>query len=221
MPRRSRRGFVVVQFLATSFRRRSSAAKLHIITMYPPSTAKLKCPIESEPLGTDFAMMEARAETLNGLFDEWDKPRRASRQRSESIPKYGTVDWLFREYQISKAYLEKVAVRSRKDYEWAMEQICNIETKNGDRVGGRPVKTITSPRGRQALRQIPLRRGEARRADSAEAGAAADRRETGRLVPQGVARGPSPLPRRSSLKTSRIPGSASPSRSRQRRTSRP
>jgi hypothetical protein len=33
------------------------------------------------------------------------------------MPKYGTVDWLFREYKTSRAYLDKVSVRSRDDYE--------------------------------------------------------------------------------------------------------
>ena len=66
---------------------------------------------------------------------------------SDNAPKYGTVDWLFREYRISKAYTEKVAKRSRKNYEWAMQAICDIVTKKGDRVGDRLVKTIT-PAGR-------------------------------------------------------------------------
>lgn len=30
----------------------------------------LKCLIKNEPLDTNFARMEARAETLNGLFDQ-------------------------------------------------------------------------------------------------------------------------------------------------------
>lgn len=66
------------------------------------------------------------------------------------MPKYGTIDWLFREYKISKAYTEKVAVRSRSDYEWAMDQICNVVTKRGDRVGSRLIKTI-DPRAADRL----------------------------------------------------------------------
>jgi hypothetical protein len=66
------------------------------------------------------------------------------------MPKYGTVDWLFREYKISRAYLEKVDARSRSDYEWAMDQICDVITKKGDRVGSRLVKTIT-PRAADKL----------------------------------------------------------------------
>lgn len=84
----------------------------------------LKCPVENEPLGTDFAAMTKRAEVLNGQFDEWDQQRKGSPISSAGAPKYGTVDWLFREYKTSKAYLEKVAPRSRAgggDYEWAMD----------------------------------------------------------------------------------------------------
>jgi hypothetical protein len=58
----------------------------------------------------------------------------------------GTVDWLFREYRQSKAFTEKVAMRSRKDYEWSMRELCDTITKKGDRIGSRPIKSIT-PRG--------------------------------------------------------------------------
>jgi hypothetical protein len=63
-----------------------------------------------------------------------------------STPVIGTVDWLFREYRQSKAFTEKVAVRSRKNYEWAMTELGNVVTKSGHRVGSRPIKSIT-PRG--------------------------------------------------------------------------
>jgi hypothetical protein len=41
-------------------------------------------------------------------------------------------------------------VRSRDDYEWAMDQICNTLTKKGDRIGDRLVKIIT-PRAADKL----------------------------------------------------------------------
>jgi hypothetical protein len=52
-------------------------------------------------------------------------------RRGKSAPgkSNGTVYWLFREYKIGRAYLDKVAVRSRDDYEWAMDQVCNTLTK--------------------------------------------------------------------------------------------
>jgi hypothetical protein len=116
----------------------------------PTKYRKLKCPVQNEPLGTDFAVMTKRAGVLNGQFDEWDTQRKGFPISVPNMPKHGTVDWLFREYKISRAYLDKVAVRSRDDYEWAMDQVCNTLTKKGDRVGDRLVKTIT-PRAADKL----------------------------------------------------------------------
>jgi hypothetical protein len=116
----------------------------------PTKYRVLKCPVANEPLGSDHAKMMERADTLNGLFDEWDGQRKGLPVTSIAMPKYGSVDWLFREYKISKAYLDKVAVRSRRDYEWAMARVCGTITKKGDRVGDRLVKSIT-PRAADKL----------------------------------------------------------------------
>src|SRR4051794_21683864 len=88
--------------------------------------------------------METRAAVLNGLFNEWDQVLKGQPVTAAIMPKYGTVDWLFREDKISKAYTEKVAGRSHRDYEWAMHQICKIKTTTGDRVGDRIVKTSST-----------------------------------------------------------------------------
>jgi hypothetical protein len=74
----------------------------------PTKYRALNCPLRNEPLGTDYAEMKKRAETLNGIFDEWDKQRKGLPISLPNMPKHGTVDWLFREYKLSKAYLEKV-----------------------------------------------------------------------------------------------------------------
>jgi hypothetical protein len=110
----------------------------------------LGCPVTSEPLGTDYAAMCKRAEVLNGLFDEWDDQRKGLPISGPAAPRYGTIDWLFREYKQSKAYLEKVAPRSRGNYEWNMRAICNMETTKGARVGTLPVRSI-SPRAADKL----------------------------------------------------------------------
>jgi hypothetical protein len=57
--------------------------------------------------------------------------------------RFGTVDWLFREYKQTKAYLEKVSVRSRRDYERTMLLVADLVTRRGDRVGDRQIKAIT------------------------------------------------------------------------------
>ncbi len=118
----------------------------------PTRYRKHTCPVPNEALGTDFAAMQKKAGTLNGLFDEWQQARRGEPISAAAAPKIGSVDWLFREYKQSLAYTKKVAVRSRKDYEWAMNLICDILTKSGDRVGSRPISTIT-PRGADLLYQ--------------------------------------------------------------------
>lgn len=133
----------------------------------PTKYRKLKCPVSNEPLGSDFAKMKVGADVLNGQFDEWDQQRKGMPVTGTKMPKYGTVDWLFREYKISKAYTEKVAQRSRRNYEWAMDEVCNTKTKKGDRVGDRPVKTI-SPRGADKLYDIFIQKEDGQRLRTGE-----------------------------------------------------
>jgi len=64
--------------------------------------------------------------------------------------KRGSVDWLFREYKASKAYTEKGELRSRRDYERAMQQLCDTLTNKSDRIGSRSAKSI-SPRAADKL----------------------------------------------------------------------
>jgi hypothetical protein len=116
----------------------------------PSRYRTMNCPVSNEALGTDYAVASTRAATLNGLFDEWEGSRKGLPVASVSVQVIGTVDWLFREYKQTKAFTEKVAVRSRKNYEWTMREICDTLTKKGDRVGSRPIKSI-SPRGADKL----------------------------------------------------------------------
>jgi hypothetical protein len=110
------------------------------------------CSIPSEPLETSYVVAcgevgnRGRAAILNGLFDEWDAARNRMKVAGDGTPRIGTVDWLFREYKRSKANLEKVAPRSRRNYEWVMKLVADTTTKHGDRIGGRSIKSIT-PRG--------------------------------------------------------------------------
>src|SRR5262249_46478230 len=99
----------------------------------PTYYRKLGCAIPNEPLGSDYCVAcgedgnGGRAGALNALFDEWQAKRAGP--PAESIARFGTVDWLFREYKASKAYLEKVAPRSRPDYERTMLLIADLVTK--------------------------------------------------------------------------------------------
>ena len=87
---------------------------------------------------------------LNALFDEWDANRKGEPIESGRLVRYGNVDWLFREYKSSKAYLKKVSARSRPDYERTMHLVCDTLTKQGDRIGGRSIRSIT-PRAADKL----------------------------------------------------------------------
>jgi hypothetical protein len=127
--------------------KRLASGKLAFYFNVPMRYRKLGCSIPNEPLGADYAVAcgadgeGGRARTLNGLFDEWLSARTGA--PSPAIARYGTVDWLFREYKRTKAYLEKVSKRSRPDYERTMLLITDMATKKGDRVGDRMVRAIT------------------------------------------------------------------------------
>jgi hypothetical protein len=105
------------------------------------------CMIPNEPLGNSYLVAcgedgnSGRAAALNALFDEWRA--KLAGEPIAGILKFGTVDWLFREYKQTKAYFEKVSKRSRRDYERTMLFVSEMVTKKGDRVGDRKVKAIT------------------------------------------------------------------------------
>ena len=113
----------------------------------PTRYRKMGCTIPNEPLGGDYAVAcgvdgkGGRAAALNGLFDEWWRAKNG--EPVENVVRFGTVDWLFREYKASTGYLERVAERSRPDYERTMLLLADVRTKSGDRVGARTVKSIT------------------------------------------------------------------------------
>jgi hypothetical protein len=108
---------------------------------------KLGCAIPNEPLGDDYEVAcgadgkGGRAKALNALFDEW-------RQKGDGVPlagiaRFGSVDWLFREYKASKAYLTRVSLRTRPDYERIMQLVADHLTNKRERIGDLPIKSIT------------------------------------------------------------------------------
>jgi hypothetical protein len=113
----------------------------------PTRYRKAGCTIPNEPLGNDYAAAcgvdgtAGRAAALNGLFDEWWKIKKG--EPAESIARFGTVDWLFREFKASKRYRERVSQRTRQDYDGLMQLVIHLPTKRGDWVGQRPVKSIS------------------------------------------------------------------------------
>jgi hypothetical protein len=115
----------------------------------PKKYRDLGCTVPNTPLGTDYvgACGEdgngGRAAALNAALDEWNMIRRGLPVTGEHAPIYGTIRWLFQEYRRSKAYLEKVAPRSRPDYERTMQLIEGIVTKKGDKLGDRQIRSVT------------------------------------------------------------------------------
>jgi hypothetical protein len=115
----------------------------------PGKYRKLGCTVANYPLGRDYAVAcgengdGGRAAALNAHFDEWQDARRGLPITGERAPIYGTVKWLFQEYRRSKAYTEKVATRSRPDYERTMLLVEDVITKKGDKIGDRRIRAIT------------------------------------------------------------------------------
>jgi hypothetical protein len=145
----------------------------------PTRYRALGCTIRNEPLGPDYSVAcgadgtGGRAAALNALFDEWLRTK--SGEPLPGLARHGSVEWLFREFKASIRFREKVSERSRPDYERSMLMVADMMTKAGDRVGERPVKSITpaaadkiydrlcqGPRGqrlRQAEKVVAICRG--------------------------------------------------------------
>ena len=138
--------------IAKTLRSGATGFYFNIPTFY----RRLGCKIPNEPLGDDYSIAcgtdgnGGRAAALNELFNEWNHNRLGKTVETSKLLRYGTVDWLFREYRISKAYLDKVAPRSRPDYERTMLLVADLLTKKGDRIGGLSVRSIT-PRAADKL----------------------------------------------------------------------
>ena len=115
----------------------------------PKYYRKLRCEIANEPLGTSYEAAcgedgkGGRAAALNALFDEWNGQRKGEPIEQAKIARYGSIDWLFRQYKTEKAYTEKVSPRSRPDYERIMQMICDTVGKSGRRIGERQIRDVT------------------------------------------------------------------------------
>jgi hypothetical protein len=174
--------FVITKTLAS----RATAFYFNVPTLY----RKLGCTISNEPLGTDYTVAcgengeGGRAAALNALFDEWNIKRKGGQVRAGHLAPYGTVDWLFREYKQSKAYLEKVAPRSRPDYERTILLITDIVTKKGRSDRRSPDKGDHAGQRRQDLRH---------HLQGATRSAPAPGREGGGAMSSGLARCASPV----------------------------
>jgi hypothetical protein len=129
--------------------KRLASGRIAFYYNLPEKYRDLGCAVPSTPLGSDYTIAcgedgnSGRAAALNAAFDEWNTLRQGLPVTGERAPVYGTLRWLFQEYRRSKAYLEKVATRSRRDYERTMQLIESIVTKKGDKLGDRPIRSVT------------------------------------------------------------------------------
>jgi hypothetical protein len=132
------------RFVVVKPRARGGFGFYFYITNYYRS---LGCAIPNEPLGDNYMIAcghdgkGGRAAVLNALFDEWRAKRNG--EPVVGIVKFGTVDWLFREFKQSLAYQKRVSARTRPDYERTMLLVADLLTKKEDRLGDRKVKAIT------------------------------------------------------------------------------
>jgi hypothetical protein len=118
------------------------------------------CGIPSAALGSDYTVAcgadgnGGRAAALNARFNEW----RASRDGDPLAGRLmiGSVAWLFQEYKRSKAFSERVSVRTRPDYDRLMLLVGGISTKKGDAVGDRHIRAIT-PRAADKIYELVIK----------------------------------------------------------------
>ena len=128
-----------VQQAPAPFRHRQAPRGRKDRVLFPPARrlSQTRLSRTEEALGTDYDIAcgangdSGRAAALNARFDEWKRTRNGQAVSPGPVDTYGTVDWLFREYKASKAYLEKVAPRSRPDYERTMLLVTDLVTKTG------------------------------------------------------------------------------------------
>src|SRR5689334_3892205 len=76
---RHRRGFVTVKLPRHVIPKVLTSGQTAFYYNVPSKYRKAGCPVPNEPLGTDYAKAcgeGSRAETLNGLFDEWMTARK-------------------------------------------------------------------------------------------------------------------------------------------------
>ena len=115
----------------------------------PGKYRELGCTVANQPLGRDYVVacgedgLAGRAAALNAQFDEWQDVRRGLPITGERAPIFGSIRWLFQEYRRSKAYTEKVSLRSRPDYERTMQLVEDYVTKKGDKLGDRRIRSVT------------------------------------------------------------------------------
>jgi hypothetical protein len=108
----------------------------------PGWARKAGCPVQNEPLGTDYEAAVKRAETiLLPAFDAWlggDAPA-----EQDTPAKQGTLDWLLGQYRADRRFT-KLPVRSRRNRESCLRLVgCHV-MNDGRRLGTVRLASITT-----------------------------------------------------------------------------
>src|SRR5262245_50536677 len=84
----------------------------------PPTWARRSgCPVEAEPLGTDYTKAVEYAETmLLPAFDAWRGGGKAPEFDAPTVAIPGTLDWVFAEYRADRRFT-KLDARTRRNHE--------------------------------------------------------------------------------------------------------
>jgi hypothetical protein len=111
----------------------------------PPTWARTAgCPVDNEPLGTDYAAAVERAETvLLPAFDSWRSGGESDAQATVEIARPGTLDWVFAEYRADRRFT-KLDVRTKRNHEVGFRLVGGYLLKDGRRLGAMPVASVTT-----------------------------------------------------------------------------
>jgi hypothetical protein len=105
----------------------------------PPTWArKGGCPVEAEPLGTDYNAAVLRAETiLLPQFDVW-------RDGEDAASNTGaTLDWVFAEYRADRRYT-RLDVHTKRNHETGFRLVGGYVMTDGRKLGTMPLASITT-----------------------------------------------------------------------------
>lgn len=108
----------------------------------PSRARKAGCPLQNEPLGTDYETAVARAETiLLPAFDAWRTGGTSDKVPTVAAP--GTLDWVFAEYRSDRRYT-KLDPKTRRNHENGFKLVGGHVLTDGRRLGQVRVTAITT-----------------------------------------------------------------------------
>ena len=104
---------------------------------------KAGCPVQNEPLGTEYEAAVQRAETvLLPAFDSWRSGGSTDAQVAD-VARPGTLDWIFAEYRTDRRFT-KLDARTRRNHEVGFRLVGGYVMKDGRRLGTASLAAITT-----------------------------------------------------------------------------